>query len=184
MDVPARLKWRKGMRGFVAYPAGTHRDGRYVEVWLNSVGVNTDMKPHRRVESWCWVAKWDEWFSVDGVEPTKQDAADKATEGWWQSILTDVPRDVDLEAAMIAARALVRPPPNSLLGEESAFLHKVVWSLTNIYGAEIKNGEAPLPIKELMDRLSEELLRRRVAEPEPERPEPVISGGYRRRRRR
>lgn len=162
MDLPARLPWRRDKDRFVAFPTATEHEERFAEIRLHGIGRNTDVVPHHSIEQWLWRVHWLGWFNETGYTSGKQDAADKATEGWWQSILTDVPRDVDLEAAMIAARALVRPPPNSLLGEESAFLHKVVWNLNNIYGAEIKNGDAPLPIKELMDRLSEEFLRRRM----------------------
>ena len=183
MDVPARLKWAKGGRGFVAYPVGPHIDDRRAEVWLHSSGVNTDRVPHRKVESWCWLVKWNGWFCLSGFEPSKQEAADKATIAWWEAVMTEIPRDVDLEAAMIAARVLVRPPPNSLLGEETDFLHKVQWNLQNIYREDLKRNSAPTPVTELMSRLSEELYLRRLAQPEPEKPELVISGGYRRRRR-
>ena len=184
MGVPARLKWGKGMRGFAAYPVGTHSDGRYAEIWLYMSGMDTDHTPHTKVESWCWIVNWAGWFSVHGFSPSKQEAADKATEAWWTAILTEIPRDIDLEATMIAARVLVRPPPNSLFGEETAFLRKVQWNLTRIYEEEVKRDAAPAPVKELMSRLSEELYRRQLAEPEPEKPDLVISGGYRRRRRR
>lgn len=182
-----RLKWAKGGRGFKAYPAGDHYDShnqRYAEIWLQVRGVDTDQTPPRYRESWAWVVRWDGWFSEHGFVEGKQAAADKATERWWSAVQTEVPRNIELEIAMIVARAPVRPIPNSLLGEESEFLRKVLWHLDDVYQATTKPEAAPAQVNDVVSRLSEELYRRRLAEPEPEKPALVISGGYRRRRRR
>jgi hypothetical protein len=128
---------------------------------------------------------WEGWFAYNGHAPSKQAAADKATEEWWKAVQSDLPRDVDLKVAMIVARAPVRPLPNSLLGEDAEFLRKVNWHLNDLYGAALKRDQAPGSVKELMARLSEELYRRRLADPQPEKPEePAVSSDYRRRRRR
>lgn len=164
-----RLKWRKEGDRFKAYPLGPERPAYHADVWLVSSGRNTDLIPHRNVESWAWLVCWDGWFSKSGFAEAKQAAADKANEEWWTAVDTELPRDTELEAEMIVARVLVRPMPNSLLGEDVAFLQKVLWHVHNVYRAEIKDDQAPAAVKEMVTRLSEELYRRRtigeVAEP-------------------
>ena len=183
MDVPARLKWQKGGRGFVAYPVGSHhRDNRGAEIFRLFGGVNTDTAAHRSVESWGWVIRWEGWFSKNDFAESKQDAADKATEAWWQAVLTEPPRNVEMETAMIAARVLLRPPPNSLLGEDSKFLKSVLWNLMNIYGEELRRSQAPVPVTDLVDRLNEELNGRRASGDLVE-PPVVVPQKMRRRRR-
>ena len=183
MDAAPRLKWKKGGRGFVAYPVGSHyRNDRGAEVYLQVRGWNTDQTPHRVVESWAWVVRWDGWFSMHDFTDSKQAAADKATEAWWKAVLTEPPRDVELESAMIAARVLLRPPPNSLLGEDNDFLKSVLWNLNHIYGDELKRGGAPEPVVELVGRLNEELDRRRANGDLVERPAFVPQKMRRRRR--
>lgn len=184
MDALPRLKWHKGGRGFRAYPAGHHADQRYAEIWLQVSGWNTDATPHYYFENWNWLVKWEGWFSQHDIAAGKQAAADKATERWWAAVQTEVPRNVDLEIAMLVARAPVQPIPNSLLGEESEFLRKVMWHLEDVYQVNTKPEGAPAQLKDLVGRLSEELYRRRLAEPEPEKPAIAVSSGYRRRRRR
>lgn len=187
MDVP-RLKWRQGGRGYIAYPVGDWHDShgqRCAEVWLLMSGINTDRVPHQKFESWSWAVRWQGWFAHHGFADSKQGAADRATEAWWKAVQTELPRNVELEVAMIVARAPVRPLPNSLLGEDDDFLRKVNWHLNDVYGSALKRDDAPGAVKELMSRLSEELYSRQLAKPEPDKPaEPAISGGYRRRRRR
>jgi hypothetical protein len=183
-----RLKWHRGGRGFKAYPVGDHhphRDQRYTEIWLQASGWNTDSNPHLRYESWAWVVRWEGWFSHHGFAPGKQEAADMATEQWWKWVQTELPRNVDLEVAMIVARALVSPMPNSLLCEENEYLQKIQWWLNEVYRTASKPDEAPPQARELTARISEELHRRRLAQSEPEKPAQLsVSGGYRRRRRR
>ena len=77
-------------------------------------------------------------------------------------VQTDIPRNVDLEAAMIVARVLVRPMPHNLLGEETAFLQKVMTNLTQVYGLELRQGNPPGQVEAMTSRLSEELYRRRL----------------------
>lgn len=182
MEVPARLKWRKEDERFVAYPTATDREERFASVRLYNTGWNTDRTPHKRFESWLWMVKWEGWFYEHGFWDSKQGAADKATEVWWTCVQTEPPRDVDMEVAMIVARALVRPVPNSLFSEDAQFLQKVTWHLHQVYKAEIAAGEPTL--ENLSDQLSAELFRRREAgeykEAEPYQSSPT----FRRRRRR
>lgn len=184
MDVPARLKWIKESDRFVAYPVGTTAKGRFASITLQKRSLNTDRTPHAVEEIWRWVVFWDGWFSSAGTNDTKQAAADRATEEWWKLVQTEIPRNVDLEASMVVARVLVSPIPNSLLAEDTGFLHKVMQHLTDLYRTEIARSDLPGQVEVLMARLSEELLARRKATPEPERTDVSVGGGYRPRRRR
>lgn len=182
MDVPARLKWRKEKDRYAAYPTATDREERFAEVRLYSTGYNTNIEPHGRTEHWLWRVRWEGWFSDHGFWNDKQGAADKATEAWWKWVQTEPPRDVDMEVAMIVARALILPAPNSLFAEDAEFLQKVTWHLHEVYRAEISAGHPRLA--NLSEQLSAELFRRREAgeykEREPVQPSPT----FRRRRRR
>lgn len=181
MDGLARLKWRKEKERFAAYPTATDHQERFAEIRLYNSGYNTTTIPHGPVEHWLWRVRWDGWFVEHGFAESKQSAADKATEAWWAYIETDPPRDVDMEVAMIVARATVRPIPNSLFSEDAEFLRKVSWHLHEVYRAEIA-AEVPM-LKNLSEQLSAELFRRREAgeykEPEVYKP----SHPVRRRRR-
>lgn len=182
MDVPARLKWRKEKDRYAAYPTATDRQERYAEIRLYNSGWNTDSTPHKRFESWLWRVQWEGWFAEYGFWNSKQGAADQATEAWWRCVQSEIPRDVDMEVAMIVARALVMPLPNSLYAEDAEFLQKVNWHLHEVYRAEIAAGVPSL--KNMSEQLSAELFRRREAgeykEREPVQPSPT----FRRRRRR
>ena len=178
-DLP-RLKWIKGGRGYKAYPAGTYERGREVEVWLQVSGIDGISGQYR--ENWAWAVRWEGWFAYSGIAEGKQAAADKATIEWWTAIQTELPREVDLETSIIAARALVRPPPNSLFGEDPEFLRKVLWCLGKIYSAELKTDKVPAGAKELIHRLSEELYRRRMNGELVEPAEPPVPALRRRRR--
>jgi hypothetical protein len=129
------------------------------------------------------VGELEGWFAVNGYAEGKQQAADRATEEWWKAVDTELPRNMALEAAMVVARVLVRPMPNSLLAEDTAFLQSVMWHLMNVYGDEIKHDTMPEPVKLMVDRLSDELLVRRQAGEYRER-EPYVPSTPRRRRRR
>lgn len=135
--------------------------------------------------SWLWNASWPGWFVEAGHCESKQEAADAATEAWWRLVNTEIPRNVDFEVAMIVARLLVRPVPNSVFGEEPEFLRKVLWNIQNVYADEIKRGMLPPPVKNLMEQVSAEISRRRATGEIPEEPTSGFaeSGGYRRRRR-
>ena len=182
MDVPARLKWKKIDKRFVAYPTATDHEERYAEITLQHTGYNTNIEPHGPTEHWLWRVRWDGWFVDHGFSDSKQSAADRATEAWWKWVQTEIPRDVDMEVAIIVARAMVRPIPNSLFSESADFLRSVTWHLHQTYREEIAAGTPAL--KNLSEQLSAELFRRREAgeykEPEPYKP----SEGMRRRRRR
>lgn len=143
MDVLARLKWQKAQNRFVAYPVGNLVAGRCAVVFCAKSSLNTDRNPFVVEESWHWSVHWDGWFSDSGYKDTKQGAADMATKRWWQMVQTDLPRNVDLEVYMIVARVLVCPMPNSLLGEDMAFLEKVIWHLKNVYEREISALNCP-----------------------------------------
>lgn len=182
MDAPARLKWRKEQEQFAAYPTATDRVERHAIIRLMYRETDTSVQPHRQWESWFWRVRWGGWFVETGYGSSKQEAADRATEAWWRNVQTDIPRNVDLEAAMIVARALVQPPPNSLFAEDAEYLRKVHWHLRQVYGQEIAAGMPALA--NLNEQLTAELARRREAgeykEPEPYKP----SHPVRRRRRR
>lgn len=172
MNVPARLRWQKAELGFAAFPVGPAPAGqrRFAAIDLYQTGVD--------MECWRWRVVWDGWFCKAGMAESKQAAADKATEMWWEMVSTEVPRDVDLEAAIIAARALIQPPPNSLFGEDNDFLRKVEFHLRYA-------PDPSLPqIASLLGQLNEEMDRRREAgtltDPVPYQP----SHPVRRRRRR
>ena len=158
-DLP-RLKWIRGGRGYKAYPAGTYERGREVELWRQVSGI--DGTTQQYYENWAWAVRWEGWFAHSGIAVGKQAAADQATIEWWAAIQTELPREVELETSIIAARALVRPPPNSLFGEEPEFLRRVLWCLGQTYSAELKTDKVPAKAKELIHRLSEELYRRRL----------------------
>lgn len=112
---------------------------------------------------------WDEWFSRCGFADSKKKAADRATAAWWRLVQTDIPRNVDLEAAMIVAGVLVRPMPNNLLGEDTEFLQRVMSNLAIVYAQELRDEALPGLVEAMMTRLSEELFRRRQPEPKLEK---------------
>lgn len=163
MTVPARFKWHREDTRFVAHPVGTGRPGRLVAVHLGSTGLNTSVEPHRPVQSWHWLVKWEGWFAKAGVAATKQSAADMATEEWWRLVVTEMPRDVDTEIDVIVARILVMPPPNSIMTESTVFLQRLNRQLFLQFKDEIKAEAAPMPVRNLLANLSAELYRRRLA---------------------
>ena len=142
---------REGYR-FSAYPVGFDQPRRFASIWPN-VG---------RSHTWAWNAGWEGWFTASGVGESKQEAADAATEAWWRLVVTPIPRDVEGEIAVLAARAPVMPPPNSLLTEDRDYLVRLNRALAQLYAAELRNGLLPRRIKNLMEALSAELCRRRV----------------------
>lgn len=182
MDVPARLKWRKEEGRFAAYPTATEHKARFAEVRLYNTGYDSTTSPPRPVEYWAWLVRWDGWFVEHGFAHSKQAAADSATEAWWRNIETELPRDESLEAAMIVARALVRPPPNSLFNEDAEYLQKVAWHLRQVHGAEIRAG-VPI-VKNLDEQLAAEIARRREMGEFVEPAKGQAASGARRRRRR
>jgi len=178
-----RLKWRKEVDRFVAYPTATDHEQRYAEIRLHSTGYNTDVLPYGPTQHWLWRVRWDGWFAEHGFWPDKQGAADKATDAWWRCVQTEPPRNIDLEAAMVVARPPVQPVPNSLFAEDAEFLRKVMWHLHRAYGEEIA-AEHPV-LSNLYRQISSEFARRRESGEIPDQPKgEAISGGYRRRRRR
>jgi hypothetical protein len=146
MDVPARLKWRREEGRFAAYPTATEPKERFAEIRLYNTGYNTNVTPAHPIEHWTWRVVWEGWFVEHGFADSKQAAADRATAAWWRNVQTELPRDVSLEAAMIRARALVRPPPNSLFSEDAEYLQKVLWHLHQVHGAEIRAGVSAVKI--------------------------------------
>lgn len=156
MAAVQRLKWFREKDRYAAYPVGAEHPRRCVFIWPN-VG---------RKGSWAWTAVWDGWFSATGISEGKQEAADAATQAWWELVATPIPRDVENEIAVLVARAPVMPPPNSLLSEDREYLVTLNRALATLYAAELRNDRLPQPIKNLMENLSAELYRRRVqAEP-------------------
>ena len=152
MSPVARLKWRKEAGRFAAYPLGTHHP--------EMVALVTP--PAHANGNWAWRITWPKWFLLQGFGVDKQAAADKATEEWWKSVATDVPRDIETEVLLIAARVMVRPPPNSLYAEDSAFLASLMNTVRLQYKDELKHDALPRPVKDLISNLSEELFRRRT----------------------
>lgn len=161
MQVP-RLKWIKdrSKSRFVAYPLGMLHMDRFAEVvFAGKLSVGNEIG----VARWRWSVRWPGWFDISAPANDKQDASDKATKAWWDSVMTAPPRDVDGEIDMIVARILVMPPPNSLMTESAAYLRRMQQLLTLLYSNELKAETLPLPVKTLMANLSAELYARRLA---------------------
>jgi len=116
-----------------------------------------------RSGSWSWKAIWSGWFKESSTCDSKQGAADAATEAWWRLVQTDIPRDTETEIAVIAARVLVMPPPNHLYVESAGFLRSLMRTLRLQYEAELRADTLPRPVADLMENLSAELYRRRLA---------------------
>ena len=152
MQPPNRLKWRKEAGRFAAYPLGIHRP-EFAATVAPNVG---------RHQSWVWRVSWPRWFEGVGYAEDKQAAADAATECWWTSVATEVPRDIEGEVMLIAARVMVRPPPNSLYAEDTAFLTKLMDTVRLQYADDLKDEALPRRVKDLMSNLSQELFRRRT----------------------
>lgn len=184
MDVPARLKWRKEKDRYAAYPTATEPQDRYAAIWLYNSGTDPQTQNGARFESWYWKIVWSGWFSRSGTAESKQIAADRATSAWWECVNSEPPRDVQTEVAMIVARALIRPIPNSLFGEDPDFLRSVLWHLHAVYADEIKQGVGA--VKNLSEQVSAELFRRRQSGeiPDPISSGPVLEKGQKRPRRR
>ncbi|WP_316358961.1 hypothetical protein [Devosia sp.] len=153
MAVVQRLKWFKEQQRFAAYPVGFGPHHGCAAVWPN-IG---------RYGSWAWSVIWDGWFGEDGIAESKQEAADAATAAWWKLVATPIPRDVESEIAVLIARAPVMPPPNHLLTEDRDYLVRLNRALALQYADELRSGQLPGPIKNLMESLSAELYRRRVS---------------------
>lgn len=58
---------------------------------------------------------------------------------------TEVPRDVEGEVPLIAAHVMVRPPPNSLYAEDSAFLTLLMRPVRLQYEQEPRENGLPRP---------------------------------------
>ncbi|GEM_PF-1106722 len=160
MAVPARLKWRREGRGFKAYPMGFHQPERCAQVELMGTHTIADTVG---VKMWRWSVTWPGWFDRGGSTGSKQDSADRATQAWWEGVASPIPRDVKTEIAIIAARVLVLPVPNSIYGEDAPFLRSLLQTLRLQYDEEMQRNQLPAPVKNLMSQLSEELYRRRLA---------------------
>ncbi|WIY54174.1 hypothetical protein O9Z70_06535 [Devosia sp. YIM 151766] len=159
MQVPARLKWRRDGRGFKAYPMGAHCTDRYAQIELtgtHGVGDKTG------IPWWRWYVVWPGWFKKEGSTNSKQDSADAATKAWWECVASPVPRDIETEVLIIAAKVLVAPVPNSIYGEDAVFLRALMKTLAMQFDEEMRQGSVPGPAKNLMSQLSEELYRRRL----------------------
>jgi hypothetical protein len=152
MSSVSRLRWRKEAGRFAAYPLGTHHP-EFVATVSPNIG---------RHQSWVWHVSWPRWFEGTGYADDRQAAADAATDRWWRSVATEVPRDIEGEVLLIAARVMVRPPPNSLYAEDSAFLTSLMNAVRLQYEDELKQDALPRPVKDLMSNLSQELFRRRT----------------------
>ena len=152
MAATPRLKWIREKDRFAAYPVGHDKPRRAAFIWPNTA----------RTGSWAWTTIWDGWFAESGTGETKQEAADAATGAWWRLVATDIPRDVETEVAVLVARALVMPPPNSLFSEDRDYLVKLNRALAALYAADLRGERLPPPIKNLMENLSAELYRRRI----------------------
>lgn len=153
MQVLHRLKWIREKDRFAAYPVGFDQPRRFASIWPNT----------GRSQTWAWNAIWEGWFGASGIGESKQEAADGATEAWWRLVMTPIPRDVEGEIAVLIARAPVMPPPNSLLTEDRDYLVRLNRSLALLYAVELRSDQLPPPIRNLMESLSAELYRRRVA---------------------
>ena len=152
MSPVARLKWRKESGRYAAYPLGSHHSEMVAMLTPNIA----------KYQSWVWRVNWPGWFVEHGFSENKQSAADAATDAWWKCVATEVPRDIEGEVMLIAARVMVRPPPNSLYAEDSAFLTSLMNTVRLQYQDELKHNALPRPVKDMMSNLSEELFRRRI----------------------
>lgn len=161
MQIPARLKWQRQGRGFIAYPMGNLLDHQERVATLTFTGtINSGVE--LGIPVWRWSVNWPGWFAEHGIRHSKQEAADLANAAWWKGVASPVPRDVKSEIAVIAARVLIMPPPNSLLTEESDFLQGLMDTLRLQYEAEMRAETTPRQVRELMANLSAELYRRRL----------------------
>ena len=112
---------------------------------------------------WFWVVAWPKWFEQNGQEADKQAAADEATKAWWTHVATPIPRDVETEIDVLVARVLVVPPTNYLFSEDSEFLRKLINALRLQFEGQMRVGETPRVVEDLLANLSAELYRRRAA---------------------
>nr|WP_314255911.1 hypothetical protein [uncultured Devosia sp.] len=115
--------------------------------------------------------RWDGWFVEHGFAENQQAAADRAIAARWKWIQTDIPRDIELEVAMFAARVMIMRVPNSLFAEKRRFS---IWSCgisRKCIGPKSKATRPP-KANNLMEQLSVELSRRRVAGEEIGEPKP------------
>ena len=138
----------------MAYPTGrAHPERAAVIQWRQHLPVD---------RQWFWVVTWPKWFNQNGQAADKQAAADAATEAWWSHVATPIPRDVETEIDVLVARVLVVPPPNYLFSEDSEFLRKLINALRLQFEAQMRSGETPTVVEDLLANLSAELYRRRV----------------------
>ena len=152
--VPARLHWHREEQRFVAYPTGRTHPERCAVI---------ERREHLPLErQWFWVVSWPKWFEQNGQAADKQAAADAATQAWWAQVATPIPRDVETEIDVLVARALVVPPPNYLFSEDSAFLRKLINALRLQFEGQMRAGETPRAVEDLLANLLAELYRRRV----------------------
>ena len=64
---------------------------------------------------------------------------------------------------VLVARVLVVPPPNYLFSEETEFLRKLINALRLQFEGQMREGETPRVVEDLLANLSAELYRRRVS---------------------
>jgi hypothetical protein len=150
-----RLEWQRNPAGgFVAHPEGVeHPDCRAI-IWL---GVH--LSPDHQ---WQWAAGWSKRFQYSGMAPTKQAAADAATEAWWRGKAMPIPRDIDGEIEAILDAILSKPPAPDLLGEDSGYLRRLMHLARARWEVDMIRETVPVQVKELMAALSQELYRRRI----------------------
>jgi len=153
--VPARLHWHREGARFVAYPSSRRHPERCAAIELRK-NLPTD-------KQWFWVIAWPKWFQQSGQATDRQAAADAATEAWWAHMATPIPRDVETEIDVLVARVLVVPPPNYLFSEDSEFLRKLINALRLHFESQMRAGDTPPAVEDLLANLSEELYRRRVS---------------------
>ncbi|WP_173088972.1 hypothetical protein [Devosia sp. 1635] len=70
---------------------------------------------------------------------------------------------METEIDVLVARVLVVPPPNYLFSEDSEFLRKLINALRLQFEPQMRAGEVPKVVEDLLANLSVELYRRRVA---------------------
>lgn len=155
-----RLTWLKERGRLIAYPAGRFHPERCAEIqYVGSLSLGAEIGLKR----WQWSVQWPGWFNEKAILFDLQECSDAANDAWWAAVQSPIPRDVETEMDIVAARVLVMPPPNSLFSEDPKALRHLIHILRAQYEADMKRDTVPAPVHNLLRQLSEELHRRRLS---------------------
>ena len=161
-DYP-RLHWRSMAEGFAAYPNGDASKDQAATI------AHDDAKhlPAGALR-WIWGVRWKGRFHKGGSASTKQDAADQATAAWWAEVERTAASVKAWEHGLrfideIESSGSVHLPLIDLENAAYDDLMRIMRECTGRWEAARRASERRAAYELVIERLSEEFRRRRVA---------------------